>query len=71
MKHYDNRQDDICVHCSGSGEGYCEGSTCDRCNGSGEYFLGIDEQEQYHDRLDFDHDEWNNYVEATGGNSHD
>ena len=68
MGRYDEREEYICNGCSGSGEGYYEGSTCNRCNGSGSSSVECDEYDYRQQQDEFNEEEWNAYVEATGGN---
>ena len=35
MTHEEEREDEICSWCSGSGEGMYDGATCKKCHGCG------------------------------------
>lgn len=52
-----------CFTCKGSGEGLNEGWTCLTCGGSGIVQAGDDDNYR-----ELDENEWQEYVEATGGN---
>lgn len=60
---HDDLFDSICNTCQGAGD--FEGDFCTRCSGSGYIVL-----EEIEDDLGPTEEEWEAYVEATGGNDH-